>query len=102
MERLRNHRGKNSCWFCVPPTVMTTYAWKLAMENTTTPTGLIFSRQNIKTLPAGNDYSQAARGAYVVAGSDEEFDDSACIGFGFQPLWPDRASACRRYQMPYS
>lgn len=52
----------------------TTQAWKLAMENTATPTGLIFSRQNIKTLPAGNDYSQAARGAYVVAGSDDEFD----------------------------
>ena len=25
----------------------TTIAWKLAMENTSTPTGLIFSRQNI-------------------------------------------------------
>lgn len=49
----------------------TTVAWKLAMENTTTPTGLIFSRQNIANLPEGNDYEQAAKGAYIVAGSDE-------------------------------
>jgi transketolase len=75
MEKLRNHKGKNSMLVLRPAdSYETTYAWKLAMENTTTPTGLIFSRQNIKTLPAGNDYSQAARGAYVVAGSDDEFD----------------------------
>ena len=52
----------------------TTVAWKLAMENTSTPTALIFSRQNIANLPAGNDYSQAAKGAYIVAGSDENPD----------------------------
>ena len=75
MEKLRNHKGKNSMLVLRPAdSYETTYAWKLAMENTSTPTGLIFSRQNIKTLPAGNDYSQAARGAYVVAGSDDEFD----------------------------
>lgn len=75
MEKLRNHKGKNSMLVLRPAdSYETTYAWKLAMENTATPTGLIFSRQNIKMLPAGNDYSQAARGAYVVAGSDNEFD----------------------------
>ena len=52
----------------------TTVAWKLAMENMSTPTALIFSRQNIANLPAGNDYSQAAKGAYIVAGSDENPD----------------------------
>ena len=52
----------------------TTVAWKLAMENMSTPTALIFSRQNITNLPAGNDYSQAAKGAYIVAGSDENPD----------------------------
>ena len=46
----------------------------MAMENTSTPTGLIFSRQNIKSLPQGNDYSQVEKGAYVVAGSDENPD----------------------------
>jgi transketolase len=44
------------------------------MENTTTPTALILSRQNIKNLPEGNDYTQAAKGAYVVAGSDANAD----------------------------
>jgi transketolase len=51
-----------------------TMAWRLAMENTSTPTGLIFSRQNIVSLPEGNDYAQAAKGAYVVAGSDANPD----------------------------
>ena len=52
----------------------TTQAWKLAMENTATPTALIFSRQNIANLPAGTDYTQTAKGAYIVAGADENQD----------------------------
>jgi transketolase len=46
----------------------------MAMENMETPTALIFSRQNIAKLPAGNDYEQARNGAYIVAGSDDDFD----------------------------
>jgi len=46
----------------------------MAMENMDTPTALIFSRQNIAKLPAGNDYEQARKGAYVVAGSDADYD----------------------------
>ena len=46
----------------------------MAMENTDSPTGLIFSRQNVNNLPAETDYKQAEKGAYIVAGSDEEFD----------------------------
>ena len=75
MEKLKNHSGKNSMLVLRPADVEeTTIAWKLAMENTDTPTALIFSRQNIANLPAGNDYSQVAKGAYVVAGSDAEAD----------------------------
>ncbi len=75
MEKLKTHKGKNSMLVLRPAdSDETTQAWKLAMENTTSPTGLILSRQNIKTLPAGNDYSQAAKGAYVVTGSDADFD----------------------------
>lgn len=49
----------------------TSVAWKLAMENTETPTALILSRQNIKDLPAASgdrfeEALQAAKGAYVV------------------------------------
>ena len=75
MEKLQNHKGHNSMLVLRPADVEeTTIAWKLAMENTTTPTALILSRQNITNLPAGTDYAQAARGAYIVAGSDEQPD----------------------------
>ena len=75
MEKLKNHKGHNSMLVLRPADAEeTTAAWRLAMENTTTPTALIFSRQNIANLPAGNDYSQTAKGAYIVAGSDENPD----------------------------
>ena len=50
----------------------TTIAWKMALENTKSPTALILSRQNITTLPvkAGStrfqDAQQAYKGAYIV------------------------------------
>lgn len=75
MEKLKNHKGHNSMLVLRPADAEeTTVAWKLAMDNMSTPTALIFSRQNIVNLPAGNDYSQAAKGAYIVAGSDENPD----------------------------
>lgn len=52
----------------------TTVCWRLAMENTDSPTGLILSRQDVPMLPEGNDYSQAKYGAYIVKGSDENPD----------------------------
>ena len=75
MERLKNHNGRNSMLVLRPADAEeTTRAWKMAMENTTTPTALIFSRQNIENLPEGNDYASVSRGAYVVSGSDENPD----------------------------
>ena len=75
MEKLKNHKGQNSTLVLRPADVEeTTMAWKLAMENTSTPTALIFSRQNITNLPAGNEYAQVAKGAYIVAGSEENPD----------------------------
>ena len=75
METLKNHHGRNSVLVLRPADAEeTTEAWKLAMENVYTPTALILSRQNINNLPAGNDYSQAAKGGYIVAGSDENPD----------------------------
>lgn len=75
MEKLKNHHGQPSCLVLRPADAKeTTEAWALAMENTSTPSALILSRQNINNLPEGNDYSQAAKGAYVVAGSDENPD----------------------------
>ena len=75
MEKIQNHHGKNSMLVLRPADVdETTQAWRLAMENTDTPTALILSRQNIANLPAGNDYKQTEKGAYIVAGSDANPD----------------------------
>lgn len=75
MEKLKNHHGKDSVRVFRPADAdETTVCWAMAMENMETPTALIFSRQNIAKLPAGNDYEQARKGAYVVAGSDDDFD----------------------------
>lgn len=75
MEKLKNHSGKNSVLVLRPADVEeTTVCWRMAMENMETPTALIFSRQNVDMLPAGTDYEQAQMGAYVVAGSDKDYD----------------------------
>ncbi|SMO61720.1 transketolase [Saccharicrinis carchari] len=69
MEKLKNHDGENSMLVLRPADVQeATVAWEMALKNTSTPTALILSRQNIKDLP-GSDYkkaSQAKKGAYIV------------------------------------
>ena len=75
MEKMKNHSGKNSVLVLRPADVEeTTECWKMAVENMETPTALIFSRQNVDNLPEGTDYKQADKGAYIVAGSDEDYD----------------------------
>jgi transketolase len=72
MEYLKNHHGENSMLVLRPADAPeTNMAWKLALENSKTPTALILSRQNIKTLPSeGKPRIEAAemasRGAYVI------------------------------------
>ncbi|MBP6230928.1 MAG: transketolase [Paludibacteraceae bacterium] len=71
LEMLKNHSGKNSMLVLRPADVNeTTVAWKMALENTSSPTGLILSRQNIENVPRkGNPYTEALRaekGAYIV------------------------------------
>ena len=71
MEKLKNHHGHNSTLVLRPADANeTTVAWKMALENTHTPTALILSRQNITNLPVeGNRYEaalQAEKGAYIV------------------------------------
>jgi transketolase len=85
MEKLKNHKGHNSILALRPAdTQETTVAWKLAMENTYTPTALILSRQNITDLPAKtNRYEealQAAKGAYIV--ECDGFDDVILLASG--------------------
>ncbi|MDR0422033.1 MAG: transketolase [Proteiniphilum sp.] len=79
MEKLQNHRGRNSMLVLRPADAdETTVAWKMAMENGDTPTGLILSRQNIKDLPAKGESRfdealYAERGAYIVQ-DDADYD----------------------------
>jgi transketolase len=73
LEQLKNHNGENSMLVIRPADVHeTTIAWKMALENTKTPTALLLSRQNINNLPARKnstrfkDALQAQKGAYIV------------------------------------
>ena len=75
MEKLKNHHGDDSVRVFRPADAEeTTVCWQMAMENMATPTALILSRQNIVNLPEGNNYDGARRGAYIVSGSDDDFD----------------------------
>ena len=79
MEKLQNHSHKNSMLVLRPAdSDETTVAWKMAMGNTTTPTALILSRQNIQNLPVvGNSYEsalQAEKGAYIVMKTENKPD----------------------------
>lgn len=70
MEKLKNHKGHNSMLVLRPADCEeATVAWKMALENTHTPTALILSRQNIKNLPEGTNYADVEKGAYIVADS---------------------------------
>ena len=71
LEQLKNHSGRNSMLVLRPADAQeTTIAWKMALENTQTPSCLILSRQNIQDLPAdGSRYDaamEAEKGAYIV------------------------------------
>ena len=80
MEHLKNHHGGNSMLVLRPAdAIETNVAWKLALENQKSPTALILSRQNIKTLPfTGKSRIEAAamasRGAYIVTDTTEKPD----------------------------
>jgi len=72
LEKLKNHRGKPSLLALRPAdSAETSVAWKMAMENNDTPTGMILSRQGIKDLPASgvSRYKEALaaeKGGYTV------------------------------------
>ena len=82
MEKLRNHAGRPSMLVLRPADAdETTVCWQMAMENMQTPTALILSRQNITSLPAGTDYQQARKGAYIIGASDAD-PDIVCVASG--------------------
>ena len=66
MEKLHNHSGHPSMLVLRPADAEeTTMAWRLAMENVSTPTALILSRQDIPALPVQNPEG-FKKGAYIV------------------------------------
>lgn len=83
LEELKNHSGHNSMLVLRPAdSAETTVAWKMAMENTSTPTALILTRQDVTDIPAeeGEGYEarykaalQAERGGYIVK-TDKDAD----------------------------
>ena len=71
LEKMKNHSGRNSLLVMRPADVHETIqCWKMAMENWSTPSALILSRQNITDLPAGTQYEGAAKGGYTVVHED--------------------------------
>ena len=72
LEKLKNHSGNPSFLALRPAdSAETSVAWKMALENTDSPTGLILSRQGIKDLPTKgtsrhNDALAAEKGGYLV------------------------------------
>ena len=83
LEKVKNHSGRNSMLVLRPADVNeTTVAWKMAMENTKTPTTLIFSRQDIKNLPAGTPYEGVEKGAYIVSEAEGGKPDIILLASG--------------------
>jgi len=73
LEHLKNHHGKNSLLALRPAdSAETIAAWKLALENNSSPTALILSRQNIKDIAPIHERTRAeealmlSKGAYIV------------------------------------
>ncbi len=80
LEKLKNHDHKNSLLVLRPAdAVETTVCWKIALENTESPTALLLSRQNIADVPSmnGTRYEsalQSSKGAYIVKESEGDPD----------------------------
>lgn len=73
LEKTKNHSGNNSILALRPADgAETVIAWKLALENRLSPTGLILSRQAVRDIPddkttALERASRASSGGYIVA-----------------------------------
>lgn len=77
MEQIRNFSGRPSMLVIRPADAAeTSVAYRMAMENRYTPTGMIFSRQDIKDLPAPSGMTRieaakgALRGGYIALPAD--------------------------------
>lgn len=72
LEKMKNHSGKNSILVMRPADVHeTVVCWRMAMENHSTPSVLILSRQTVPDLPQGTCYEGASKGGYTVVPQDD-------------------------------
>ncbi len=87
LEQLKNHSGQRSMLVLRPADAAeTNLSWEMALQNTSTPTALLLSRQNIKCLPPVHDdrYREATgarKGGYVVS-KDEGQAQLILVGNG--------------------
>jgi transketolase len=87
LEQMKNHSGVNSMLVLRPADFYETIeAWRMAMENCSSPTALILSRQNIKDIPAlpgssrHEDARKSGKGAYILL--DRENPDVVLVANG--------------------
>lgn len=75
LEQMKNFSGKQACLVLRPAdSAETIAAYKAAFANTSSPTVMIFSRQDLEDLPVDNRREQAMqldRGAYIVEKTGE-------------------------------
>jgi len=74
LEKIQNHSGNNGMIVLRPAdSAETVAAWKIGLENKTSPTALLLSRQNINDIPSAGDRLEEAfeaeKGAYIVRDS---------------------------------
>nr|HPR33832.1 transketolase [Prolixibacteraceae bacterium] len=75
MEKLQNHKHQNSMLVLRPADANeTTVCWKMAMENTQTPSALLLSRQGIKDVTSYETALGAEKGAYILKESEGKPD----------------------------
>ncbi len=89
LEKLHNHKGRRGMLVLRPADAAeTSVAWKMAMDNTHTPTALILSRQNIKSLPGMSGQPRyetalmAQKGAYVAYQTTDAKPDVVLVANG--------------------
>lgn len=71
LEKLQNHHGRHGLLALRPAdSAETTMAWRMALENTNTPTGLILTRQEIIEVTDFAKAQAAAKGGYIAVDCD--------------------------------
>ena len=86
LEQLKNHSCQRSMLVLRPAdAIETNVAWKMALDNTRTPTALLLSRQNITDIPAQTNRYQEALGAEkggYIAWKNKGLIDLVLVGNG--------------------